>query len=70
MTTRVTLHHVLAPLLTGVVVACGARTGLPVPEDCPTTSATATRAPLDVFFMVDASRSMTFITADGSTAST
>lgn len=60
-------RHLLAVVLVGTAAACGARTGLPVPDDCPSTSAKATRAPLDVFFLVDASRSMTFVTDDGST---
>ena len=51
----------------GTVAACGARTGLPLPEPCPNVSATAAQAPLDVFFLVDSSGSMTFVTASGKT---
>lgn len=69
-TARVSPRHLLAAvsiLAIGAIAACGARTGLPVPDDCPTSSATATRAPLDVFFVVDSSRSMELVTDDGST---
>src|SRR5262245_39823655 len=52
-----------------VVASCGARTGLPVPEGdkCVSLSASAPIADLDVFTMMDASGSMNYTIADGTT---
>lgn len=66
---RKTIQRGAAALFTAAVAACGARTGLPAPEptECVSLSATAPIADLDVFTMMDASGSMEYATADGTT---
>jgi Mg-chelatase subunit ChlD len=59
---------IMATLVSIAITCCG-RTGLLVPEvdDCTSVSATAEVAQLDVFIIMDSSRSMEFETADGTT---
>jgi Mg-chelatase subunit ChlD len=66
---------VLGTLLVLWLTGCGARTGLPIPEldagssedGCTTFRTRAELAPVDVFLLLDASRSMGMSAADGET---
>lgn len=64
---RRAIQRCAAAFLLTLIAACGAKTGLPVPEpdECVSLSATAPIADLDVFTMMDASGSMENVTADG-----
>jgi hypothetical protein len=73
MFVKLARRGVAASLVVGTLAAfapaCGARTGLDVPDAsaCAAFEASAELAPLDVFIMMDSSGSMTFVTADGTT---
>lgn len=64
---RTFLRAASASIVALLVASCGARTGLdaPEPSQCVSLDATAPLADLDVFTMMDASGSMVFETANG-----
>ena len=69
---KLALRIAAAALAATTVAACGARTGLPIPDppkpsECVELHATASLADLDVFIMMDSSGSMTYATAQGVT---